>query len=165
MAGTLIILVMSVLAAGPASAHAGLVDTDPADGSTHDTAPAKVSFTFNEVVGNAVVAVTAPDGSSVKVTGTRAVDNVVTAQVADVDQRGTYSASYRVVSADGHPVEGTVTYEVTTGREVTQKAPEKSDESFVHRHRSHLFWGILAVGVAAVLLLEPLRRRDDSHDA
>lgn len=159
-------LVMSVLAASPASAHAGLVQADPADGSTHDTAPSKVTFTFNEVVGNAVVAVTAPDGSSVKVSGTRAVDNVVTAQVADVDQRGTYSASYRVVSADGHPVEGTVTYEVTTGREVTQKAPAKSDdESFVHRHRSHLFWGILAVGVAVVLLLEPLRRRDDSHDA
>lgn len=153
------------IGASPASAHAALLDSDPADGSSVATAPTTVTFTFNEVVGNAAVAVTAPDGTSAAVSDIRAVDRQVSAKIEDVDQRGTYSASYRVVSADGHPVEGTVTYEVTTGRAVTQQVPQQTeDDSFIHRHRSHLFWGILAVGIGLVLLLEPFRRRDDTDD-
>lgn len=156
------------IGASPALAHAALLETDPTDGASLETAPATITFRFNEVVGNAAVAVTAPDGSSVSVSDVAAVDREVKATVADADQRGQYSASYRVVSADGHPVEGTITYTVTTGREVEQKAPSEADtkqDGFIHRHRSHIFWGILAVGVAIVLLLEPVRRRDDSNDA
>jgi len=155
-----------VLASGPALAHAALIETDPADGSTHATAPSTATLTFNETVGNAAVVVSAPDGSSVEVSDVRSVDRRVTATVADVDQRGTYTLSYRVVSADGHPVEGTIHYDVTTGREVTQQQPipQADDESFIHRHRSHIIWAILAVGLGIILLLEPLRRRDDSDN-
>ncbi len=154
-----------VLGAGPASAHAALIGTDPEDGGTLSAAPPSVTFTFNENVSRrAQVAVTAPDGTLLKVADITAVDNTVTARVRDADQRGTYSASYRVVSADGHPVSGTITYDVTTGRSVTQvDVPEQ--ENFIHRHRSHLVWGILAAIVAIVLLLAPLRRRDDADAA
>lgn len=168
VAGTLALAgVLVALGLAPAAAHAALVGTDPADGSTLDAAPSRVTFTFNETVGNAAVAVTAPDGSSVDVSDVTAVDREVTATVADVDQRGDYTASYRVVSADGHPVEGTITYSVSAGRAVEQKpASEQTagQDGFIHRHRSHIFWGILAVGIAVVLLLEPIRRRDDPHD-
>ena len=154
-----------VLGAGPASAHAALIGTDPEDGGTLSTAPTSITFTFNENVSRrAQVAVAAPDGTQLKVADLTAVDNTVTAQVPDADQRGTYSASYRVISADGHPVTGTITYDVTTGRSVTQvDAPEQ--ENFIHRHRSHLVWGVLAAVVAIVLLLAPLRRRDDADAA
>lgn len=167
LAGALVITSALVgLGMSPASAHSALLGSDPADGSSLDQAPTSVTFTFNEAVGNAAVVVSAPDGTSVEVSDVRAVDRDVTATVAQADQRGTYSASYRVVSADGHPVEGTITYQVTTGREVTQRPPQQNtDDGFIHRHRSHLFWGILAVGVAIALLLEPFRRRDDTNDA
>jgi methionine-rich copper-binding protein CopC len=131
-----------LLGAGPVSAHAALAGTDPEDGTSLATAPTSITFTFNENIGTpAYVA--------------------VTASVADVDQRGTYSASYRVVSADGHPVTGTIRYDVTTGRTVTQvEAPD--DDTFLHRHSAHFFWGILAAVVAIALLLAPLRRRHDA---
>ena len=153
-----------VLGAGPASAHAALIGTDPEDGGTLSTAPTSITFTFNENVSRrAQVAVAAPDGTQLKVADLTAVDNTVTAQVPDADQRGTYSASYRVISADGHPVTGTVTYDVTAGQTVKQvDAP--TQEGFVHRHRSHFFWGILAAVVAIVLLLAPLRRREEAEE-
>lgn len=163
--GLVLVTAALLLGAGPASAHAALVGTDPEDGSTLAAAPSTITLTFNENVSRrAQVAVAAPDGTQVEVTGARGVDNTVSAKVADVDQRGTYSASYRVVSADGHPVTGTITYDVTTGRSVTQVAGPKQ-ETFIHRHSSHLFWGILAAVVAVVLLLAPLRRRHDPDAA
>lgn len=159
------ILGLSGVGAGPASAHTALVGSDPAAGSTLSTAPASVALEFNENIGSSPqVAVVAPDGNPVKVTNIQAIDQRVTADVADAGQRGTYSLSFRVVSADGHPVTGTIKYDVTTGSVVKQVDTPKN-EGFIHRHRSHLFWGILAAAVAIGLLLAPLRKRHDSDNA
>jgi methionine-rich copper-binding protein CopC len=147
-----------LLAAAPASAHASLIGTTPKDGSKLAAAPRTVSLTFSENVGSAFVAVTAPDGSPVRTSQVRSVDEKVTASVANADQRGRYMLAYRVVSADGHPVSGTVTFTTTTGRTVIQSQPP-SEGSFVHRHRSHLVLGILAGLVAIGLILAPLLRR------
>lgn len=159
------VLLVTGLGAGPASAHAALVGSDPADGATLAAAPTSITLEFNEnVAQRAFVAIAAPDGSQVAVSDIRAGDRTVTAVIAVADQKGRYSASYRVVSADGHPVTGTLTYDVTAGRTVSQvEAPD--DETFLHRHRSHLIWGILAAVVAIALLLAPLRRRDDADAA
>ncbi|WP_159085862.1 copper resistance CopC family protein [Aeromicrobium chenweiae] len=160
-----VLLLTGGLGSGPASAHAALVGSDPKAGSTLAVAPTTITLRFNEAVGNpAYVAVTAPDGSKVEVTDVKAVDQNVTATVEDADMRGRYSAAYRIMSTDGHPVTGTVAYEVTAGRTVGQvEAPQ--EQSFLHRHRGHLLWGILAAAVAVALLLAPLRRRDDADRA
>lgn len=160
-----IAVAMGLLGAGPASAHAALVGSDPGNGASLAAAPTTMTFTFNENIAQpAYIAIKAPDGTQVEVSDVRAVDEAVTATIADVDQRGTYSASYRVVSSDGHPVTGTITYDVTTGRAVTQvDAPV--EETFLHRHSSHLIWGVLAAVVAIALLLAPLRRRHDTDAA
>jgi methionine-rich copper-binding protein CopC len=150
---------------GPASAHASLVGSDPEDGATLASAPTSITLTFSEPVGTpAYVAVAAPDGGKVAVSNLRALDRTVTATLADADEKWRYTASYRVVSADGHPVEGTVTYTTTTGRAVKQVDPPQED-TFLHRHSAHLFWGVLAAAVAIGLLLAPLRRRDDQSNA
>ena len=47
---SLVALALVVLGAAPASAHAELIDTDPAEGSVVETAPATVTLTFNEPV-------------------------------------------------------------------------------------------------------------------
>ena len=154
----LLSIALLLVGSGPASAHASLVGSDPEDGATLSAAPTAITFTFNENIGNpAYVAVTAPDGSKVKVSEVKAVDREVTATLADPDQRGRYTATFRVVSADGHPVEGSIGYSTTTGRTVTQVDPPE-EKAFIHRHSAHLFWGILAAAVAIALLLAPLRR-------
>lgn len=154
-----------VLGAGPAAAHASLTGSDPEDGATLETSPTSITFTFNENIGNpAYVAVRAPNGGKVTVSKVSAVDSLVTATLAATDQKGRYTATYRVVSADGHPVEGTIEWTTTTGQTVKQVDPP-AEKSFVHRHRSHFFWGILAAAVAIALLLAPLRGKDDQSNA
>lgn len=154
----LLSIALLLVGSGPASAHASLVGSDPEDGATLSEAPSAITFTFNENIGNpAYVAVTAPDGSKVEVSDVKAVDREVIATLADPDQRGRYTATFRVVSSDGHPVEGSIGYSTTTGRTVTQVDPPE-EEAFIHRHSAHLFWGILAAAVAIALLLAPLRR-------
>ena len=149
----------------PASAHAVLVGTNPKDGASLATAPRTITLTFNENIGTpAFIAVQSPDGKKVTTSKATAIDHQISATVADVDKRGRYAVSYRVVSADGHPVEGTFHYSVTTGKVVKQVADD-AGSSFVHRHSGHFFWGILAAAIAVALLLIPLRRRDDTHDA
>lgn len=163
--GSLLALLCLALGAGPASAHASLVGSDPGDGASIATSPTSITFTFNENIGNpAYVAVRAPNGDKVTVSDVSAVDAEVTAALSASDQKGRYTATYRVVSADGHPVEGTITWTTTTGRTVEQVDPP-AQKSFVHRHRAHFFWGILAAAVAIALLLAPLRGRGDKNDA
>lgn len=149
------------LTASPASAHAALVSTDPADGSTVRTAPTTVTLTFNEVVGQSAVVVTAPDGSRVSGKAT-SLDRTVSVDLEGAGQRGRYRVVYRVVSADGHPVSGSLGFTTTTGEVVTQatQPAEAADEgSFVHRHRSHIAWSVGAGVVGVLLVVWPLIRR------
>nr|WP_275693426.1 copper resistance protein CopC [Nocardioides sp. TF02-7] len=99
--------------AAPASAHASLVGTDPAEGAVVPEAPAEVTFTFDEpvsVVDNGVAAYDA-SGAPLEVEAA-AQDEVVTAGLpADLDD-GTYVVVWRVVSSDGHPIAGSLTFHV-----------------------------------------------------
>ena len=151
------VLAILVVESGPAAAHASLVGSDPADGSSLAEAPRKVSMTFNENVGSGFVAVTAPDGTQVKTANVRTVDHVLSADVAASDERGRYTVAYRIVSADGHPVSGEVTFTTTTGRTVHHAHPA-DQRSFVHRHRGHLVIALAVAVVAIGLVLAPLRR-------
>ena len=145
--------------AAPVSAHATLVGSDPEDGASLSSEPATVSVTFNEDVATpAQLQVTAPDGTRLA-EGEPTIDGpTVTQPVGTSGQAGEYTLAYRVVSADGHPVSGELTYDVTSG-ERTAATSAGDDESFLERHGLHVALGAGAVLVAAVLLLWPWIRR------
>ncbi|MFF3848591.1 copper resistance CopC/CopD family protein [Streptomyces sp. NPDC002328] len=117
---TLVLLFLAVAgallaAAGPASAHAALTGSDPAQGAVVDKAPTQVSLTFSEQV--------AMSGTSLRVLdpkGTR-VDSGEPSNVSGTTYAvglhsglpdGTYTVTYQVVSADSHPVAGAYTFSV-----------------------------------------------------
>lgn len=159
----LVILGLAV-GAGPAAAHASLVSSSPVDGASITSSPSAVRLTFSEEVSEPAYAATrAPNGSVVKVTAVLVDANTVTTRLEATDQRGRYTTNYRVISADGHPVEGSIRWTTTTGRIVKQV--ESDDEGFLWRNRSHFFWGILGAALAIALLLAPLRGRDDKSNA
>jgi copper transport protein len=100
--------------AGPASAHAALVGTDPAGGSVVPDAPNKVTLTFSESVQllSGKIQVLAPDGSRADQGDPTADGSRVTIALRSGGGKGTYLVSYRVISADSHPVGGSFTYSV-----------------------------------------------------
>ena len=78
------------------------------------TAPTVVTLTFDDALANfePVVTVTGPDGTAYQ-TGAPTVDGAqLRSAVAALPVAGTYTIAYRVVSGDGHPVEGTVSFEL-----------------------------------------------------
>ncbi|XVV17573.1 copper resistance CopC/CopD family protein [Actinoplanes sp. CA-131856] len=100
--------------AAPASAHAALVNSDPANGTIVPDAPNKVTLTFSESVQllSGKIQVLAPDSSRAD-QGEPTVDGgTVTIPLRSGGGRGTYLVSYRVISADSHPVGGSITFSV-----------------------------------------------------
>jgi copper transport protein len=100
--------------ASPASAHAALVASDPASGTVVPDAPNKVTLTFSESVQlvSGKVQVLAPDGSRADQGPPQQDGATVTIPLRTGGGRGTYLVSYRVVSADSHPVGGSISYSV-----------------------------------------------------
>ncbi|MDZ5622905.1 copper resistance protein CopC [Nocardioides bizhenqiangii] len=100
-------------AAAPASAHASLVSTDPAEGAVVAEAPGAVTFTFSEPVSLAGDSLQAYDAAGEPVdVDASARGEVVTADLPDDLADGTYVVAWRVVSSDGHPVAGSLTFHV-----------------------------------------------------
>ncbi|MEP6561705.1 MAG: copper resistance CopC family protein [Nakamurella sp.] len=117
----LVLLVLTLAAgvglAGPAAAHNVLISSDPTDGSTLQTAPTSVRLTFDQPVQNfqPVVTIIGPDGQRYE-SGSPQIDStVVTTNVAALPVAGAYSIAYRIVSADGHPVEGSIAFQLAEG--------------------------------------------------
>ena len=102
-------------ASAPASAHAELIDTDPDEGAVVETSPDTVTLTFNEPVllTSQEIAVYDSDGDPVTSTA-RAVDAEVHVDLADAADlgEGTYVVSWNVLSTDGHPISGALTFSV-----------------------------------------------------
>ncbi|WP_422753117.1 copper resistance CopC/CopD family protein [Micromonospora sp. WMMD708] len=114
-AGLLVTLVALLLApAGPAGAHAVLSSSSPVASSVVPSAPSEVVLTFSESVRKVPdkVRVIAPDGSRADRGEPRFEGSVVTIGVDPAGPQGTYLVSYRVISADSHPVSGAFTYSV-----------------------------------------------------
>lgn len=100
-------------AAAPASAHATLVSTDPAEGAVVPEAPDQVTFTFSEPISLAGDSLQAYDAAGEPVDiDASARDEKVTADLPDELADGTYVVVWRVVSSDGHPVAGSLTFHV-----------------------------------------------------
>lgn len=103
--------------ASPAFAHNSLTASNPADEAVLDAGPGEIVLTFDQPVqegeGLNSVAVTGPDGEQWQGGAATVDSNVVTAPVRELGPSGTYTVGYRIVSADGHPVSGELTFELT----------------------------------------------------
>ncbi|GGZ13479.1 transport integral membrane protein [Streptomyces olivaceoviridis] len=103
--------------APPASAHAVLRATDPADGTVLRTAPRHVTLAFTESVGLLTDSFRVYDPANRRLrTGPagHAAGRSDTARVTLPARlaTGTYTVAWRVVSADSHPVSGALTFSV-----------------------------------------------------
>ena len=118
-----------LLGAAPALAHTRLQSSNPTDGASLDTAPQQVSLTFNEEMTPdfSTITVVGPDGNHYETGNVSADGGTVSRSVLALGPAGQYTIGYRVVSADGHPVSGEVSFTLTTaGQASTAPAPATS---------------------------------------
>lgn len=106
-----------LLAPAAASAHATLEAVSPARGVVLDRAPAQVAFRFDEPVSGTAGAVRVFDRSGGEVQDGRPFapgpgSSAIAVRLRDGLEDGTYTTTYRVVSADGHVVSGGSTFSI-----------------------------------------------------
>ncbi|GAA1476572.1 copper resistance CopC/CopD family protein [Nocardioides aestuarii] len=143
--------------AAPAAAHAQLVATDPADGALLETAPSEVTLTFDEPVRLTAQEITVYDAdgatvpSSARTTGT---DVVITLDDPS-SLRGTHVVGWFVVSADGHPISGSLTFSVGERSEDVAEPPPPPTSSRVVTTTQGVLAGLTYLGLltAAGLVL------------
>ena len=101
--------------AGPASAHAELKSSSPAEGASLAAPPSKVELTFEEPVTLQAdpISVTGPDGAKWAVSAPTVTDAVISAAVTPSGPAGAYTLTYKVVSDDGDKVTAAIHFTLT----------------------------------------------------
>jgi copper transport protein len=108
-----ILAIAAWLWASAALAHAVLLGTSPADGTALAQSPQRIVFAFNETVVPADVRIVDANGTlHAGPTGAEVQDGTVTLTLARPLPPGHYVASYRVASADTHPIAGAIRFSV-----------------------------------------------------
>jgi copper transport protein len=110
-----------LLAAAPASAHAQLTSTEPVGGTAMATSPGRVVLHFGEAVEiplGSVRVFASPSGKQVETGAAGHADgqgNAVAVKLPKLD-KGSYIVTWRVTSADAHPVHGAFTFIVGSAK-------------------------------------------------
>lgn len=168
------LLVVLLLACAPlfglastAQAHNVLIGSNPKDGARLSAVPDRVTLTFDQPVRAdfAKIVVTGPGGSRYEEgeVGVRGDDVGISIQGSGPS--GEYVIGYRIVSNDGHPVTGTITFTVTaagaaaggptTGAKPAPAVPAMGSEARVVRSSGSWVWGLF-ITTAALLALATL---------
>jgi copper transport protein len=138
LAAVALAVCLALLCAAPAAlAHAQLLRTSPASGATLANQPQRVAFSFGENVGGTLGAVRVYDAAGNEVDDAnvahphgdaRAIGVGLKAHLPD----GTYTATYRVISADTHIVYGGLVFNIghaSSSSKVTVAGLIKRNES------------------------------------
>lgn len=112
-------LVMLALARGLAWAHAALLSSEPKANATLATSPPRIRLVFSEELEPTLgrIALEGADGRA-RPLAAKGDPHDVHALIAPIDSTlapGAYRVIWRVVSADGHPVEGSYVFHVAAG--------------------------------------------------
>ena len=129
--GALLLMVIgAVIAPAVAHAHASAVGSTPSADEVLNSAPSKVEVQFDSALLDmgAALVVRDADGSSITVGDGVIGDRVYSIAVDPEAPSGTYDVAYRVVSADGHTIEGSFSYVVNGPAQEPSATPAESSE-------------------------------------
>ncbi len=167
--GLLFMLISVLMIPTPAQAHTALESSNPEDGAKLTAVPERIVLSFTDQIGGPAEvgseAVVVVDGKvanwPVKISG-----RTVTLSAPQGATGGSYEVNYRVISADGHPVSGSVKFQVdsasptpaTTPTPSANASPAASSTSTGSVLTSPLLLGVGVAAVAVIAAVLALRR-------
>lgn len=148
----LLLMLLLPLSPGRIYAHAALVEASPLPGGQQEASPNQIRLLFNERLEKQLMELTVRDSKGTSITN----------QAPDMSQdqkelrlalpslpNGYYTVSYRVLSADGHPVDGS--YVFTVGPVSGDIPPEGEAASSGHEHGQAEGSVMFVLGIAAYI--------------
>jgi methionine-rich copper-binding protein CopC len=155
-----------------AQAHASLVSSNPADKATIQTMPKEISLTFDEdlmTLGGKQVSkfsVHDPKHHELKLTPFKVSGGTISADIKETGvSAGTYKIYYRVISADGHPVSGIISFNNKTASasneiEVLKPVDWHEIKHWISHHKWHILETIAAIGFILAWAINRRRNRN-----
>lgn len=169
-----------VAAATSAQAHDELVSSNPATKARLDAAPKELTLTFSSAPMKDTVKIVAVDANAQPVAlDTPKVAGKVVTVPWPTQQAGSYEVTWRVVSSDGHPINGAIAFQVLGSDSASPSAPTEdpsdstvaTDEPTANdpansssSNTAGMIAGLAAAGVAAVVLVAIMIRRRQNND-
>lgn len=169
LAVTALTVTVLLAGAGTAVAHDVLINTDPTDGAKVSVSPQEIRLSFNDPVRPQydTVTVVGPGQTYWTDAPPQITGSTVIEPVHELGPAGAYAVSFRVLSADGHPVEGRVTFTLTTpGSGTPVPPPANANATPNQRGAAGIpLWPLIVamVVLVAIGLLLALRLGRPSH--
>jgi copper transport protein len=149
----LALLLLAACFATEATAHASLVSVEPPDGSVLAQAPKRLELRFSESVTAGAVNVIDAAGTLRSDAAVDATADSVVITLPEGLPQGTSIVSYRVISQDGHPVAGAVTFSVGAATAMAMPADASGNiNGLIWLARIGLYVGLFA-GIGGVFFI------------
>lgn len=106
-------LALAAVIATPAFAHTHLTETNPADGATVTEPLTELTLQFDGQVGEgSFIELTASSGEEISLPSIEIGDMNMVATFAEPLSNDNYTVEWSIISADGHPLQGSYTFTV-----------------------------------------------------
>ena len=130
LCGALLLAALLALPA-PAQAHDTLLSSDPEDGASLETSPEEITLTYSADIleVSPLVRISDENGDELAEIVPTVEGPVATATLEEPLPAGTHTVQWRVVSSDGHPIEGTFTLTVEQDSEEPAGAEDTAEET------------------------------------
>lgn len=145
-----------VLSAPIGFAHGEIVTTYPLRDSTSSPTPTQVWIEFDGelqlIDGEVINTLKVIDSTGLVVSSEEAIIEgaKISTQISDQSVGGVFTVEYRIVSEDGHPVEGSYTFEASPGFEATEMI-EPTMVTTESEDRSEFSFGAIVMSVFLVV--------------
>lgn len=112
-----------------AFAHSYLSGSDPTDGEVKTEPVQAITLHFNgKIMEGSFVEIAITNGDAIEVTNIEIGDGYLTGTVAEPLTNNDYTVNWSIISADGHPLEGTFTFTVNVPAVTGASDEEEFDE-------------------------------------
>jgi len=137
-----------------AAAHDELVSSNPAEGAVLSAIPTVVTLHFEEPPGTGPITLTVlgPNRQQVQKGVPHVAGSNISIVLRPAKLAGRYTIDYGIVSDDGHPVSGAISFTVNPTERSTPAAINSPEPTAV-KHSSNSSIGLLVLGVLAALAI------------
>lgn len=124
----LITFILFIVSVNNAFGHTGLESSSPQDGEVITAGPNDIKMTFEtKVEQGSTFEVTNANGEPISIENITLSNNQLTGRLLNELANGAYKVNWKIIGADGHPIEGEFSFSVNTP--TTTDPTEENEDS------------------------------------